>query len=78
LSYQPAQDKALVDEDKRRALQAIISSLSERKRRLIELDLQELKPKEIAKEMGIKINSFYSQKSALIKEIRETIKGVWV
>jgi DNA-directed RNA polymerase specialized sigma24 family protein len=78
LSYPPAQDKTLIDEDKRRTLQAIISSLSNRKRRLIELELLELKPKEIAKEMGIKINSFYSEKSALIKEIREMIKGVWV
>jgi RNA polymerase sigma factor (sigma-70 family) len=78
LSYQPAQDKTLIDEDKRRTLQAIISSLSNRKRRLIELELQELKPKEIAKEMGIKINSFYSEKSALIRELRETVKGLWV
>jgi len=78
LSCQPAQDKTLIDEDKRRTLQAIISGLSKRKRQLIELELQELKPKEIAKEMGIKINSFYSEKSALIKELRETIKGEWV
>jgi RNA polymerase sigma factor (sigma-70 family) len=76
LSYQPAQDKTLIDGDKRRTLQAIISSLSKRKRLLIELELKELKPREIAKEMGIKVNSFYSEKSALIKEIRETIKGM--
>jgi RNA polymerase sigma factor (sigma-70 family) len=76
LSYQPAQDKTLIDEDKRRTLHAIISNLSKCKRRLIELELRELKPKEIAKEMGIKINSFYSKKSALIKEIREMVKGM--
>ena len=76
LSYQPTQEKTLADEDKRRTLWAIISSLPGRKRRLIELEIQELKPKEIAKEMGIKIDSFYSEKSALIKEIRESIKGV--
>jgi RNA polymerase sigma factor (sigma-70 family) len=78
LSYQPTQEKTLTDEDKRRTLQAIISSLPKRKRRLIELELQELKPREIAKEMGIKIDSFYSEKSALIKEIRELIKGIGI
>jgi RNA polymerase sigma factor (sigma-70 family) len=78
LSYQPTQEKTLIDEDQQRTLRAIISSLPKRKRRLIELEIQELKPKEIAKEMGIKINSFYSEKSALIKEIKETAKGVRV
>jgi RNA polymerase sigma factor (sigma-70 family) len=77
LSYHPTQEKALIDEDERRALQVIIRSLSERKRRLIELEIKELKPKEIAKEMGIKIDSFYSEKSSIIKEIRESIKGMW-
>src|SRR6266508_2173464 len=51
LSYQPTQDKTLIDEDKRKTLWAIIRSLPKRKRRLIELELLELKPKEIAKEM---------------------------
>jgi RNA polymerase sigma factor (sigma-70 family) len=78
LSYQPAQEKALIDEDEQRTLWAIIRSLPERKRQLIELEIHGLKPKEIAKEMGIKINSFYSEKSALIKEIRKSIKAVWI
>jgi RNA polymerase sigma factor (sigma-70 family) len=75
LNYQPTQEKTLINEDERRTLQAIIGNLPGRKRRLIELQIQELKPKEIAEEMGIKIDSFYSEKSALIKKIRESIKG---
>jgi RNA polymerase sigma factor (sigma-70 family) len=77
LSYQPAQEKTLIYEDKWRTLRAIISRLPKGKRRLIELGIRGLKPKEIAKEMGIRINSFYSEKSALIKELRKSIKGVW-
>jgi RNA polymerase sigma factor (sigma-70 family) len=76
LSYQPAQEKALIDEEERRTLWAIIGSLPRGKRRLIELEIHGLKPKEIAKELGIKINSFYSEKSALIKKFRKSIKGV--
>ncbi|MBO0861737.1 MAG: RNA polymerase sigma factor [Chloracidobacterium sp.] len=78
LSYQPTQEKTLIYEGQLRTLHAIIGSLSRRKRRLIELQIQELKPKEIAKEMGIKIDSFYSQKSAIIKEIRESIEGALI
>jgi RNA polymerase sigma factor (sigma-70 family) len=78
LSYQPTQEKALIDEDERRTLWAIIRSLPKRKRQMIELEIHGLKPKEIAKEMGIKINSFYSEKSVLIKEIRKSIEGVWI
>jgi RNA polymerase sigma factor (sigma-70 family) len=75
LRYEADQEKVLIGEDERETLHAIISSLPDRKRRLIELDLQELKSMGIAKQMGIKIESVYRQKSALLKEIRRLIEG---
>ncbi|HKQ76187.1 MAG TPA: sigma-70 family RNA polymerase sigma factor [Blastocatellia bacterium] len=75
LAYQAIQEEALIEEDERKALRAVIITLPERKRRLMELMLRELKPKEIAKEMGIKVTSVYRQKSVLFKEIREILKG---
>src|SRR5215510_955292 len=55
LTYQPIQEKMLIDEDECKALQAIINSLPERKKLLMELALQGLRTEEIAKELGIKI-----------------------
>jgi RNA polymerase sigma factor (sigma-70 family) len=74
LSYQPTQEERLIDEDERRTLRAIISRLTRHKRRLAQLMLLELKPEEIAKEMGIRIESFYAKESALLKEMRELIE----
>lgn len=75
LAYQPVQEGALIEEHERKALQAIIIALPERKRRLMELALRGLKPEEIAKEMGIKVGSVYRQKSVLFTEIRKTLRG---
>jgi RNA polymerase sigma factor (sigma-70 family) len=75
LVYQPIQEETLIGEDERKALVAIIFTLSKGKRRLMELALREVKPEEIAKEMGIKVSSVYRQKSVLFKEIRKTLKG---
>jgi RNA polymerase sigma factor (sigma-70 family) len=75
LIYQPIQEKMLIGEDERKALQAIINSLPERRKLLMELALQGLKSGEIAKEMRIKISYTYSEKSALFKEIRELLEG---
>jgi RNA polymerase sigma factor (sigma-70 family) len=75
LVYQPIQEETLIKEDERKALRAIITTLPESNRRLMELTLRELKPEEIAKEMGIKVSSVYRQKSVLFKEIRKTLKG---
>lgn len=74
LYYQATQEKTLIDEGERRALQEIINGLPERKRRLMELAILGLKPEEIAEEMGIKINSVYSEKSALFRKVRESIE----
>jgi RNA polymerase sigma factor (sigma-70 family) len=68
------QEERLIDKDERKILYAIISRLPNRKRQLMELDLQELKSREIAKEMGIKVESVYRQKSALLKEIQRLIE----
>ncbi len=75
LRYEANQEEGFINEDKRKTLRATISRLPDRKRRLIELDLRELKSREIAREMGIKIESVYRQKSALLKEIQRLIEG---
>ena len=75
LRYKANQEESLIYDDKRKSLQAIISSLPDRKRQLMELELQDLKSSEIAREMGIKIESVYHQKSALLKEIQSLIEG---
>jgi len=73
LSYQPAQEMTLIDEEALKAFWAILKRLSGRKRQLMELLLHGLKPEEIAEEMGIKIESIYAKKSALLKEIQRSI-----
>jgi len=75
LTYQPIKEKILIDEDEWKALQAIISSLPERRRQLIELALKGFKTGEIAEEMRVKISYIYSEKSALSIDIRELLKG---
>jgi|SRR5882672_11201426 len=75
LRYRANQEERLIYEDERKILHAIISRLPDRKRQLMELDLQDLKSREIAKEMGIKIESVYRQKSALLKEFQSLIEG---
>jgi RNA polymerase sigma factor (sigma-70 family) len=75
LRFEANQEERLIDKEERRNLDAIISSLSGRKRRLMELGLQDLESREIAKEMGIKIESVYRRKSALLKEIHRLIEG---
>jgi RNA polymerase sigma factor (sigma-70 family) len=74
LRYEANQEERLIDEDERKTLYAIISKLPNRKRQLMELDLQELKSREIAKEMAIKVESVYRQKSALLKEVQRLIE----
>jgi RNA polymerase sigma factor (sigma-70 family) len=75
LTYQPIQEKMLIDEDECKALQAIISRLPERGKLLMELALQGLKTEEIAKELGIKISSVYREKSIQCKELRKLVEG---
>jgi len=74
LFYQATQEMTLLAKEKGKLLREIIRNLPERKRRLMELALRGLKPREIAKEMGIKIDSIYSEKSVLFREIRELLK----
>jgi RNA polymerase sigma factor (sigma-70 family) len=74
LRYEANQEERLIGQDERRALRAILSRLPDRKRQLVELELQELKSRDIAKEMGIKVESVYRLKSVLLKEIRRSIE----
>jgi len=74
LTYQPTQEKTLIDEDECKALHAIISSLPERRKLLMELVLQGLKTEDIAKELGIKISSVYREKSIQLNELRKLVE----
>jgi len=74
LRYEANQEERLIDEDARKTLYAIIGRLPERKRRLLDLEFQELISREIANQMRIKIESVYAAKSALLKEIRESLE----
>jgi RNA polymerase sigma factor (sigma-70 family) len=75
LSYHPTQEKMLIDEDE---YQAILSSLPERGKLLMQLALQGLKTEEIAKELGIKISSVYREKSIQYKKLRKLVEGQWI
>jgi RNA polymerase sigma factor (sigma-70 family) len=75
LRYRANQEERLIGDNERITLHTIISRLPDRKRRLMQLDLQGLKSREIAIEMGIKIESVYRRKSALLKEIQGLIEA---
>jgi RNA polymerase sigma-19 factor, ECF subfamily len=73
LSYRPTQEKMIIDEEVRKTLHEIINRMPERRKLLMELLLQGLKTEEIAKELGIKITSVYSEKSIQYKELRKLV-----
>jgi RNA polymerase sigma factor (sigma-70 family) len=75
LRYRANQEERLIGDNERITLHTIISRLPDRKRRLMQLDLHGLKSREIAIDMGIKIESVYRRKSALLKEIQGLIEA---
>jgi len=74
LSTQPVQEKALIAKEERRRLSAVINKLTDRERKLFQLLCRDgLSASEIAEEMGIKLNSVYSNRFALIVKVRRMI-----
>ncbi|MDX2042898.1 MAG: sigma-70 family RNA polymerase sigma factor [Acidobacteriota bacterium] len=72
---QPEQEEKLISEENEKRLLAVVSELTEHERTLFCLILQRKKAKEIAKELGIKKNSVYPEKSALLKKLRQILKA---
>ena len=78
LFYQATQETTLLAKEKGKLLREIIRNLPERRRKLMELKLRGLKPREIAEEMGIQLESFYSEKSLAFRKIRELLESMGI
>ena len=75
LSTQPEQEKALIAKEERRRLSAVINKLTDRERKLFQLLCSDgLSASEIAEEMGVKLNSVYSNRFALIVKVRRMVQ----
>ena len=72
---QPDQEKKLISEEKEKLLHVAIGKLTEREQKLFDLILQGAKAEEIAKELGIRRESVYPMKSALIKKLQKIANG---
>lgn len=72
---QPDQEKKLISEEKEKLLHVVIGKLTERERKLFDLILQGVKAEEMAKELGIRRESVYPMKSALIKKLQKVANG---
>jgi RNA polymerase sigma factor (sigma-70 family) len=72
---QPDQEEKLISEEKEKLLHVAIGKLTERERKLLSLTLQGLNAKEIAKEMGIKKESVYPERSAMMKKLQKIANG---
>lgn len=68
---QPDQEVKLISEEREKLLQAAISKLTKRERKLFGQILQGAKAEEIAKEMGIKKESVYAKKSVLLRKLEK-------
>lgn len=75
LAIQPDQEERVFSREIREKLLEVFGKLTLREQKLLCLWLQELSAEEIAKEMGIKKESVYREKSALKKKIQRMIKG---
>ena len=75
LSAQPEQEKKLIAEEETKRLSVAVNKLTDRERKLFQLLCMDgLSASEIAKEMGIKLESVYSRRSALIVKVRRMIR----
>jgi len=75
LSAQPEQEKKLIAEEETKRLSVAVNKLTDRERKLFQLLCMDgLSASEIAKEMGIKLESVYSRRFALIVKVRRMIR----
>jgi len=75
LSAQPEQEKALIAKEEAKRLSVAVNKLTDRERKLFQLlCIDGMSASEIAKEMGIKLESVYSRRFALIVKVRRMIR----
>jgi len=75
LSVQPEQENTLIAEEETKRLSMAVNKLTDRERKLFKLLCRDgLSAAEIAKEMGIKLESVYSRRFALIVKVRRMIR----
>lgn len=72
---QPDQEERLISEEREKLLQMALGKLTEHEQKLFYLITQGLKAKDIAKELKIKKDSVYPEKSELIKKLRNITNG---
>jgi RNA polymerase sigma factor (sigma-70 family) len=76
LSAQPEQEKRLIAKEEMKRLLAAVNKLTDRERKLFQLLCMDgLSASDIAEEMGIKLESVYSKRFALIVKVRRMIRG---
>jgi RNA polymerase sigma factor (sigma-70 family) len=76
LSLRPEQENLLIAEERARQLSIVVSRLTDREERLFRLLCRDgLSASEIAKELGIKTESVYSGRIALIRKIGKMIRS---
>jgi RNA polymerase sigma factor (sigma-70 family) len=76
LLAQPEQEKTLIAKEETKRLSVAVNKLTYRERKLFHLLCKDgLSASEIAKEMGIKLESVYSARFALIVKVRRMIRG---
>jgi RNA polymerase sigma-70 factor, ECF subfamily len=75
LSAQPEQEQRLIAEEETKRLSAAVNKLTDREQKLFHLLCMDgLRASEIAKKMGIKLESVYSKRFALIVKVRRMIR----
>jgi RNA polymerase sigma factor (sigma-70 family) len=76
LLAQPEQEKTLIAKEETKRLSVAVNKLTYRERKLFQLLCKDgLSASEIAKEMGINLESVYSARFALIVKVRRMIRG---
>lgn len=65
----PEQETLLLQKEREQLLTAAIARLTSRERKLVELIQQDKKAEEIARELGIKVNSVHRTKNAVVKKL---------
>lgn len=71
----PRQEELLLRKEQTQLLAEAIAKLTPRERKLAELLQQDLKAEEIARELGIKVNSVHRIKNTVVKKLGKLVNG---
>ncbi len=73
-AYQPDQEEKTLFEERLELLDKVVKKLTKRERKLFELVCQGRPTEEIANQMGVKVDSIYKSKHALIRKFQKLLK----